>query len=171
MVSCSGHPPPCRCRPATSVHRECCPGRTVPFCPCGWRGQSLPRSVCVRRGTAYAGVWSAALPVRPAALVFAANNVIHLLVEICLPLQHGIEVVGAVGTLLGPDDGHLENVADDHFQGLAVFFIHRQHEEGQHDEHHAHGRHAVASRTRSKKKSGTPMSAPQPKQTSCLWLS
>ena len=79
--------------------------------------------------------------------VFAANNVIHLLVEICLPLQHGIEVVGAVGALLGPDDGHLEDVSDDLFQGLAVFFIHRQHEEGQHDEHHAHGRHAVASRT------------------------
>ena len=42
-----------------------------------------------------------------AAFVFAANNVIHLLVEICLPLQHGIEVVGAVGALLRPDDGHL----------------------------------------------------------------
>ena len=64
----------------------------------------------------------------------------------CLPLQHGIEVVGAVGALLGPDDGHLKDVADDLFQGLAVFFIHRQHEKGQHDEHHAHGRHAVASR-------------------------
>ncbi len=53
---------------AKALDRGCCPGRTVPFCPCGWRGQSLPRSVCVRRGSAYAGVWSAALPVQPAAL-------------------------------------------------------------------------------------------------------
>ena len=58
--------------------------------------------------------------------------------------EHGIEVIGAVGALLGPDDGHLEDVADDLFQGLAVFFIHRQHEEGQHDQHHAKGRRAAA---------------------------
>ena len=47
---------------------------------------------------------------------------------------------------LGGESMNLEDVADDLFQGLAVFFIHRQHEERQHDEHHAHGRYAVASR-------------------------
>ena len=49
-----------------------------------------------------------------------------------VPFQNGIEVVGLIRALLGPDDGHLDDIAHDLFQGLTVFFIHRQHEEGQH---------------------------------------
>src|SRR5699024_11711381 len=97
--------------------------------------------------------------------VFAANNVIHLLVEICLPLQHGIEVVGAVGALLGPADGHLEAVADDLFQGLAVFFIHRQHEKGNMTSIMHMAATLLPAAPRSKNKSGTPTSAPPPPQT------
>ena len=40
----------------------------------------------------------------------------------------------------------INKLIDDLFQGLTVFFIHRQHEEGQHDQHHTHGSHAVSHR-------------------------
>jgi len=59
---------------------------------------------------------------------FAVNNVIHLLVEFVLPLQYGIEVVGLVGALPGPEKGYPDHVADDLFQRLAVLLVHRQQE-------------------------------------------
>ena len=49
-----------------------------------------------------------------------------------------------VGTLLGTDHSHFENVADDLFQALPMLFIHCQQEEGHHDQHHTHGGHAVS---------------------------
>ena len=75
-----------------------------------------------------------------------SNNVVHLLVKICLPLQHGIEVIGAVRALLGTDHRNTDDIPHDLFQGLAVFFIHRHQKERQHDKHHTHGCHAVSRR-------------------------
>src|SRR5699024_2393332 len=77
---------------------------------------------------------------------FAVNNVIHLLVELFLPLQHGIEVVCLIRALFWPNHGNLNDIADDLFQGLTVLLIHCQHEEGQHDQHHAHSRHTASRR-------------------------
>jgi|GEM_PF-1396167 len=54
-----------------------------------------------------------------------------------LPFQHGIEIVGLIGSVLGADKPHLHIVVDDLFQGLAVFFVDSQHEKGQHDQYHA----------------------------------
>lgn len=88
-------------------------------------------------------------------------------VEFVLPLQYGIEVVGLVGALPGPEKGYPDHVADDLFQRLAVLLVHRQQEKGQHDKHHAQGGGAVPGCPRSRKKSGTPTSAPLPKQTNC----
>ena len=78
--------------------------------------------------------------------MIAVNNVVHLLVKICLPLQHGIEVIGAVRALLGADHRDTDNIPHDLFQWLAVLLIHGEHEEGQHDKHHTHGCHAVSRR-------------------------
>src|SRR5699024_12374124 len=54
--------------------------------------------------------------------------------------------VGLIRALFWPDHGNLNDVADDLFQGLTVLLIHGQHEEGQHDQHHAHGRHTASRR-------------------------
>ena len=95
--------------------------------------------------------------------MIAVNNVIHLLVEFFLPFQNGIEVVGLIRALLGPDDGHLDDIAHDLFQGLTVFFIHRSMTSIIHM-----AATLFPTGPRSRKKSGTPISAPPPKQTSCL---
>ena len=54
-----------------------------------------------------------------------------------LPFQHGIEIVGLIGSVLGADKPHLHIVVDDLFKGLAVLLVDCQHEKGQHDQHHA----------------------------------
>src|SRR5699024_12725276 len=61
---------------------------------------------------------------------FAVNNVIHLLVELFLPFQHGIEVVGLIRALFWPDRGNLNDVADDLFQGLTELLLHGQPDDG-----------------------------------------
>ena len=63
-----------------------------------------------------------------------------------LPRKGGVKVVGLIGALLGPHDGHFDDVTHDFLQGLAVFFIQCQHEERKHDQHHTHGSHAVPHR-------------------------
>ena len=63
----------------------------------------------------------------------------HLLVELFLPHQYGIEVVGFIRALLGADKGNAKNIPDDFFQRLTVLLIHGQQEKGQHGNHHAHG--------------------------------
>lgn len=54
-----------------------------------------------------------------------------------LPFQHGIEIVGLIGPVLGADKPHLHIVVNDLFKGLAVLFIDCQHEKREHDKHHA----------------------------------
>ena len=54
-----------------------------------------------------------------------------------LPFQHGIEIVGLIGSVLGADKPHLHIAVNDLFKGLAVLFIDCQHEKREHDKHHA----------------------------------
>ena len=63
-----------------------------------------------------------------------------------LPLQGGIEVVGFVGALPGPQEADVQNVAQHLLQWLAVLFIDAQQEEGQHDQDHAQRRRAAPQR-------------------------
>ena len=63
-----------------------------------------------------------------------------------LPLQGGIEVVGFVGALLGPEEADVQNIAGHLFQRLAVLLIDAQQEEGQHDQNHAQRRRAAPQR-------------------------
>lgn len=53
-----------------------------------------------------------------------------------LPRKHGVEVVSLIGPHLGAEKAHPEDMAQDDFQRLAVFLIHRQKEKGQHEKHH-----------------------------------
>ena len=66
----------------------------------------------------------------------------YLLIEICLPFQDGVEVIGLVRALLRAKEVHPQNVSDDLLQREPVFFIHGQQEERQHDDHHADSRRA-----------------------------
>ena len=68
----------------------------------------------------------------------------YLLIEICLPFQDGVEVIGLVRALLRAKEVHPQDVSDDPFQREPVFLIHGQQEEGQHNDHHADGRRADA---------------------------
>ena len=63
-----------------------------------------------------------------------------------LPLQSGIEIVGLIRALLGTNHRDTDDIPHDFFQGLAVFLVHGEHEEGQHDKHHTHSCHAVSRR-------------------------
>ena len=76
----------------------------------------------------------------------------HLLVEICLPFQNGIEVIGPVWALFGADYRHPDHVAQNLFQRLPMFFIHGEQKEGQQHDHHAHGRRAGSRWSFQKKK-------------------
>ncbi len=68
----------------------------------------------------------------------------YLLIEICLPFQHGIEVIGLIRALFRTKEIHPQDVSDDLLQRESVFLIHSQQEEGQHDDHHADDRCADA---------------------------
>jgi hypothetical protein len=72
------------------------------------------------------------------------NNPINLLIQSVLPLQGGIKVIGPVGPLLGPQETDPQDIPKHLLQGLSVFFVHSQQEEGEHDQNHAEGRGAVA---------------------------
>ena len=48
--------------------------------------------------------------------------------------------------LLWTDYSYFENVAHDLFQGLSMLFVHSQHKEGQHNQHHTHSRYTVSGR-------------------------
>ena len=74
----------------------------------------------------------------------AVDNGVYLLVQICLPFQHGIEVVCLVGTHLWPEEADLNDIAYDPFQRLSVLLIHGEQEEWEHHHDHRHGRCAVA---------------------------
>ena len=63
-----------------------------------------------------------------------------------LPLQGGIEVVGFVRALLGPEEADIEDVPHHLFQRLAVFLVDAQHEEREHDQDHAKRRRAAPQR-------------------------
>ena len=63
----------------------------------------------------------------------------HLLLKSVLPFQNGIEVVGTVGTLAGPEETALDDVSQHLLHGLAVLFVDAHQEEREHDQHHAHG--------------------------------
>ena len=51
-----------------------------------------------------------------------------------------------VRSLLWTDHSYFENVAHDLFQGLSMLFLHSQHKEGQHNQHHTHSRDTVSGR-------------------------
>ena len=53
---------------------------------------------------------------------------------------------GRRSSLLGTDHSYFENVAHDLFQGLSMLFVHSQHKEGQHNQHHTHSRYTVSGR-------------------------
>ena len=70
----------------------------------------------------------------------------HLLVELVLPLQGGIEIVGPVGPLTGPEEADADDVYHDLFQGLTVLLIYTQQKEREHDDNHTHRRCAASQR-------------------------
>jgi hypothetical protein len=53
--------------------------------------------------------------------LIAANNVVHLLVKICLPLQHGIEIIGAVRALFGADHRDTDDITPIFSRGWPCF--------------------------------------------------
>jgi len=59
-----------------------------------------------------------------------------------LPLKGGIEIICAVGTLLGTHKPHLYEVVGELFQRLTFLFIHGQQEEWQHGDDHDERRRA-----------------------------
>ena len=61
-----------------------------------------------------------------------------------MPFQYGVEVIGLIGALLSADKTKLNDVAHDFFEWLAVFLIHRQHEEREHRKHHHESRRTHA---------------------------
>ena len=63
-----------------------------------------------------------------------------------LPLQSGIEIVGFVRALLGPEEADIKNVPHHLFQRLAVLLVDAQHEEREHDQDHAQCRRAAPQR-------------------------
>ena len=65
-------------------------------------------------------------------MVFFVDNRVYLLVQNNLPLDGSIEVVGAIGPFLRPDEFGLNDLVDDLFQWLTVSFIHSQQEKRQH---------------------------------------
>jgi hypothetical protein len=69
-------------------------------------------------------------------IVFLVDNRFYLLVQIGLPYNSGIEVVGPVGPFLRSDKAALNELIDDLFQWLTVSFVHGQQEKGQHGQNH-----------------------------------
>ena len=88
------------------------------------------------------------LPSQPPLLLsvfsFPSDDSVNFPVQICLPFHNGIKIVCLVRPLLGAQHRHLQQVADELFQRLAVFLIDAQQKEGQHDQHHTQGGHAGA---------------------------
>ena len=76
---------------------------------------------------------------RRSALVsfLAVDNLINLLIEPVLPLQHGIEIIGLIRTLLWTQKTGPYDVPENFLQRLAVPLIHGEQEERQHHEDHA----------------------------------
>ena len=67
---------------------------------------------------------------------------VHLLIQGLLPFQAGIEIVGLVRALFGPQEAHLQNMPQHLFQRLAVLFVHGHKERREHHEDHADRRGA-----------------------------
>lgn len=53
-----------------------------------------------------------------------------------LPHKGGISVVSLIGAFLGLDEATLDDLANHHFKGLAVFFVKGQQKARQHSKHH-----------------------------------
>lgn len=67
------------------------------------------------------------------------DNSRYLLIQILLPLDHGIEIVCAIGPLLGPQKEYVDDVPKHLFQRLPVLLIHGQQKGRNHDKHHDKG--------------------------------
>ena len=67
---------------------------------------------------------------------------IYLLIQKGLPLQGGIEVVGLIWALLGPEEQDAGHIAQHYLQRLPVALIHRQQEGREHGKHHDERRRA-----------------------------
>ena len=63
---------------------------------------------------------------------------VHLLIQIVLPFQYGVEVFGFIGPDLGPEEADADDIPQNDLQGLPIAFIHRQQEGREHDDHHHH---------------------------------
>ena len=72
----------------------------------------------------------------------SVDNTVHLLIQIVLPFQYGVEVVGLIGPELGPEEADADDVSQYCLQGLTVALIHGQQKGGEHDDHHHHCRGA-----------------------------
>lgn len=59
-----------------------------------------------------------------------------------LPHEGGVQVIGLVGPLLGPEKDGLYHLPGNHFKGLAVPFIQGEKQPRQHGEHHKERRRA-----------------------------
>lgn len=59
-----------------------------------------------------------------------------------LPHEGGVQVIGLVGPLLGPDKDGLYHLPGNHFKGLAMPFIQGEKQPRQHGEHHKERRRA-----------------------------
>lgn len=66
----------------------------------------------------------------------------YLLFQLMLPREGGIQVVGLIGPLLGPDEHGLYHLPGDHFKGLAVPLIEREQQPRKHGENHNQRRRA-----------------------------
>ena len=88
-----------------------------------------------------------------------------------LPHEGGVQVIGLVGPLLGPEKDGLYHLPGNHFKGLAVPFIQGEKQPRQHGEHHKERRRAGGDAAPEQEKSGTPMKSAPLKQTSCRFVS
>ena len=61
-----------------------------------------------------------------------------------MPFEYGVEAVCRIGALLRAEEAHLNDMADNYFQRLAVLFVHGEQEERKHGDDHADRRAAVA---------------------------
>ena len=69
-----------------------------------------------------------------------SRNPLHLLFQLGLPHQGGIEIVCLVDAYLRPDEFVLDQMPQEHFQRLPVLLIHGEQEKGQHHQDHAQRR-------------------------------
>ena len=97
----------------------------------------------------------------------AVDNALYLLVQFFLPREGRIEVVCFIGAVLWADEIHPDHIAKDLFQRQSLFFIHGKQKQGSMTKIMQSAAALVLICYLSRKNSGTPISAPPPKQISC----